>query len=58
MEDFAITIILLSFYGSIIGVVIWTLGRILPETLQDRIWEKLGLGIKDLPPYDHTEDQD
>lgn len=57
MEDFAISIILLSFYGSIIGACIWVLSLIIPENLQERIWEKLGLGIKDLPPYeDYDED--
>lgn len=52
MEDFAITIVLLSFYGGIIGAIIWVLSLIIPENLQERIWDKLGLGIKDLPPYD------
>lgn len=58
MEDFAITIVLLSFYGGIIGAVLWILGKILPETLQDRLWNALGLNIDDLPPYDHTDDED
>lgn len=52
------TFLILCAFATVTGVVLWILGRILPETLQDRIWEKLGLGIKDLPPYDHTGDED
>lgn len=55
MEDFAITIVLLSIYGSVIGVILWILGQVLPETLQDKIWQKLGLDNND-PYEDYDED--
>ena len=52
------TFLIICAFATVTGAVLWILGKILPETLQDRLWNALGLNTDDLPPYDHTDDED
>ena len=58
MEDFFITLVILYIYISVIAVVLGVLSMIIPETLQEKFWEKIGLGTSNLTPYEDCDEDD